>query len=90
MTIKHSKIRTSNGHIYFNYLHKYETDFDYYTKLRIYSVTGRYRIYLNESEDYITLNSNEELNLNDFMLMNLKIVNISNLMGDQLQWYACK
>lgn len=89
--VKYNSIKTSNGEICFNKIGEQTFDLDYSTFLRIYNVQGgNYKIYINNSEDYILLEANEELKIEDFALIKMRIV--SNMMANhsKLKWYACK
>ncbi|EJO5346483.1 hypothetical protein NRP93_000533 [Clostridium botulinum] len=87
--VKYSKIETSNGFIKLQEKETYEKEFDSYEYLKIYNVTNRIKVYINNSIDYIYLLSGEELILQDFSINSIKIefdeVGIGSLM-----YYVCK
>lgn len=87
--VKYSKIATSNGWIKLQEKETYEKEFDSYEYLKIYNVTNRIKVYINNSMDYIYLCSGEELILQDFSINSIKIefdeVGIGSLM-----YYVCK
>lgn len=87
--VKYSKIATSNGWIKLQKKETYEKEFDSYEYLKIYNTTNRFKVYINNSKDYIYLLSGEELILQDFSINSIKIefdeVGIGSLM-----YYVCK
>lgn len=89
--VKYSKIQTSNGIITFAEDKKtYEKEFDSYEYLRVYSTTNRFKIYINNSKDYIYLRSGEELILEDFSINSLKIETDTEVGVSSLMYYVCK
>lgn len=88
--VKYSKIATSNGWIKLQEKEIYEKEFDSYEYLKIYNVTNRLKIYINNSTDYIYLCSGEELILEDFSINSLKIETDTEVGVSSLMYYVCK
>jgi hypothetical protein len=94
-TVKYSKIKSSNGVIKFNSLDStkiQEFDCDNYEYIRVYMTTGEFKIYVNNSIDYILVGGNNGLNelvLKDFAINHVKFEFAGDMSG-QLQYYLCK
>lgn len=94
-TVKYSKIKSSNGVIKFNASDAtkiQEFDCNNYEYLRVYMLTGEFKIYINNSTDYILVggdNGLEELVLKDFAINHVKFEFNGDISG-QLQYYLCK
>ncbi|EPY6472025.1 hypothetical protein ACWO4B_002696 [Clostridium sporogenes] len=89
--VKYSKIQTSNGVILFTEDKKvHYKEFHSYEYLRVYSITNRFKIFINNSKDYIYLRSGEELILEDFSINSLKIETDTEVGVSSLMYYVCK
>lgn len=90
--VKYSKIATSNGAIVFKQENnfKYEKEFDSYEYIKIYNIIGRFKIYINNSTDYIYLCTGEELILQDFSINSIKIENERKSYNESIMYYVCK
>lgn len=94
-TVKYSTIKSSNGVIKFNStdaIKIQEFDCDNYEYLRVYMTTGEFKVYINNSNDYILVGGNDGLNellLKDFAINHVKFEFIGDISG-QLQYYLCK
>ena len=92
--VKYSKIKTSNGDINFNKtdlkIHQFEcSNFEY---IKIYNLVGDFKVYINNSDDFIFVNGLKELELKDFAINNVKIEFASpdGMESGSLQYYLCK
>ena len=89
-TVKYSQIATSNGIIIFdsdNLTH--ERNFDNYKYIKFFDVNGIFKVYINDSTDYIYLTSSTDLELPDFQINKIKVV-AEDVSLPRLQYYLCK
>ncbi|APM37813.1 hypothetical protein [Clostridium kluyveri] len=98
-SVKYSKIKTSNGMINFNINDDtkiHEFDCDNYEYLKVYSASGRLKLYINYSNDYISIGAGNgliEFELKDFQINHVKfeLDDVPNFVGEgYLQYYLCK
>lgn len=93
--VKYSEIKSSNGVIKFNSTDAtkiQEFDCNNYEYLRVYMTIGGFKVYINNSNNFILVggdNGLEELVLKDFAINHVKFEFISDMSG-QLQYYLCK
>jgi hypothetical protein len=94
-TVKYSIIKSSNGIVKFNASDATKTqefDCDNYEYLRVYMASGEFKVYINNSNNFILVggdNGLEELVLKDFAINHVKFEFIGDMSG-QLQYYLCK
>lgn len=98
-SVKYSKIKTSNGLINLNINDNteiHEFDCDNYEYLKVYNISGRLRLYINHSNDYIVVGAGNglvEFELKDFQIDHIKF-ELDDLDGfpmeGYLQYYLCK
>lgn len=93
-TVKYSKIKSSNGIVNFNSADStkiQEFDCDNFEYLRVYGTTGVFKVYINNSVDYILVGGDglSELVLKDFAINHVKFEFAGDMSG-QLQYYLCK
>lgn len=94
-SVKYSTIKSSNGVIKFNASDStkiQEFDCDNYEYIRVYMTTGEFKVYINNSTDYILVGGNNGLNelvLKDFAINHVKFEFMGAISG-QLQYYLSK
>ncbi|MGU9539183.1 hypothetical protein ACQX0N_09405 [Clostridium tepidum] len=88
--VKYSQIKTSNGDINFNENSIFEKEFDTFEYLKIYDVVGHYKVYINNSKDYIELVTTNKFTLEDFSINSIKIECTSKSNTDSIKYYVCK
>lgn len=88
--IKYSAITTSNGEIKLKEGETYQKNFDNMEYIKIYDIIGNYKLYLNNSEDFVKLNTGQEFKIADFQINSLKIICDSNYPTNTLSYYVCK
>lgn len=95
-TVKYSTIKSSNGIVKFNASDAtkiQEFDCNNYEYLRVYMTIGEFKVYINNSNDFIIVGGDglEELMLEDFQINHVKFeLNTENGVTGQLQYYLCK
>ncbi|OFI05261.1 hypothetical protein CLOACE_18790 [Clostridium acetireducens DSM 10703] len=90
-TIKYSKIVTSNGELQFSKdTEVHEKEFDNMEYLKIYDVIGHFKVYINNSKDYVYLKTDSILELQDFQINSIKIEAVDLVGINSLQYYLCK
>ncbi|BAH05477.1 hypothetical protein [Clostridium kluyveri] len=98
-SVKYSKIKTSNGLINLNMndnVEIHEFDCDNYEYLKVYAAAGRLKLYVNHSDDYISIDVNGliEFELKDFQINHVKFelddVPEGGVREGYLQYYLCK
>lgn len=104
-SVKYSKIKTSNGPIGFTRENNMvELYFNNYKYLKVYNISlfpggnfSYFKIYINNSDDYIILTNDSCFVIEDFAINNVKIEYIFDddkyddlNWSAQLQYYLCK
>ncbi|UZW14351.1 hypothetical protein OSC52_00320 [Clostridium pasteurianum] len=91
--IKYSEIKTSNGTVTLNESNPtYKINTTNWEYLKIYSVVGTVKIYINNSTDFIEIRATDEFILEDFAINNLmfEFSDISGSMGCEFCYYLLK
>lgn len=88
--IKYSTIATSNGEIKLEEGQIYEKNFDNMEYINVYDIIGNYKLYLNNSNDFVKLHTGQEFKIADFQLNSIKIECNSDLLTNTFSYYVCK